>query len=245
MSDQDTSVFNKDTPGTVEVSLSDQLAQLIGEGKKYSTVQDALNSLPHAQNHIQKLEEENGTLRQKADQSKTIDDVINSIKEQSQNLDDKTVTIDENEVARKAAELISAKQEKSIKEANMKSATDKLVEQYGDMDKAKKALNDKAQELGLSVEYMQEIAQRSPNAFLKYFDVKPNTGNQNPSSTPDGGVNSQALNMGTTVEGSHKWYVEQMKAKGKDGKAWLMSPEVQKKMIEDATRLGRDEFTKK
>ena len=59
-------IFDNQTPDNQEpvVNLAPQFqipteaSELVGAGKKYQSVEDALKSVPHAQKHIQTLENE-------------------------------------------------------------------------------------------------------------------------------------------------------------------------------------------
>src|SRR5574343_534016 len=69
MSDQD-ATLNKDTPPQ-NSSLDDLLAGIKREDgtQKYATPEDALKSLPHAMEHIKRLEEENKALKEGRDKT--------------------------------------------------------------------------------------------------------------------------------------------------------------------------------
>ena len=51
------------------VSIPDNVKDLIGEGKKYATLEKALEALGHSQAHIAKIEADNAELRAKAEKA--------------------------------------------------------------------------------------------------------------------------------------------------------------------------------
>jgi len=56
----------------------------IGEGKKYKSLEDALSSLPHKETFIEQLKRENEELRNKMQESKTVDDLLERINQPEQ-----------------------------------------------------------------------------------------------------------------------------------------------------------------
>ena len=57
-----------------------EAAELVGDGKKYSSVEDALKSVPHAQKHIQTLESELATLKEELMKRRTTEELLDEIK---------------------------------------------------------------------------------------------------------------------------------------------------------------------
>jgi hypothetical protein len=54
--------------------------QFVGEGKKYKSAEDALRSVPHAQEHIQTLETEMAHLKEELSKRKTTEELLDEIK---------------------------------------------------------------------------------------------------------------------------------------------------------------------
>ena len=72
-------IFDQATPDVVETqqnAIPTELAEFVGEGKKYQTVEDALKSIPHAQSHIQKLEEEMKQAREELAKRKAAEELL-------------------------------------------------------------------------------------------------------------------------------------------------------------------------
>ena len=66
-------------PATPAISIPVEAANLIGEGKKYRTVEDALAALPHAQTHIATLEQENSEFKEKLMSNDKLDQVLDRL----------------------------------------------------------------------------------------------------------------------------------------------------------------------
>ena len=179
MTDQatDQSVFNDDgtathtEPAKTDVqsptfTIPDPVKELIGEGAKYSDVTKALESIPHSQAHIRTLEEENARLRQETAKADAMKELIEQMKSgQTQNQDPVQPVVDSSEVAKEAVNLIHQQEVQKTRAANELKASQAMKEVYG--DNAVKVLNAKAEELGMSVDALRNVAMDSPEAFLK------------------------------------------------------------------------------
>ena len=57
-----------------------EAAELVGDGKKYQSVEDALKSVPHAQKHIQTLESELASVKEELTKRRTTEELLDEIK---------------------------------------------------------------------------------------------------------------------------------------------------------------------
>jgi hypothetical protein len=177
--------------------LPDEVAALVGEGKKYKTAEDALKAIPHAQGHIAKLEQELKELRESQIQARSIDELYEVLASRqapaeatppAQGYDDKTLD----------AVLERKLEEKRVRDmqlGNLSIVDKALKDKFG--DKAKEAFDAKAKELGVSTQFLQDVAARSSQAALELFGAI-----QKPapiSSTPAGTINTQSLAPKTNV----------------------------------------------
>lgn len=180
-------------PPKPQFQLPDSVAELVGEGKKYASVEKALEALPHAQQHILRLEAEAAELREKVAGSQSAEEVLRAIQE----LKDKTQTpgappLDQEALAKLVASQLDS--QLTVREAqtraqeNAKQVIQALQAKHG--DKAEEVYRAKAAELGLSVQVLNELASKSPKAALAYFGAAPAA----PVSTR-GSVNTSALDL--------------------------------------------------
>ena len=79
-------LLQQQTPAPIEVSGADALAELVGEGKKYATVEDLAKGNLNAQQHIGTLEHETASLREQSSSAKSIEDVLKAIQGTPQEL---------------------------------------------------------------------------------------------------------------------------------------------------------------
>ena len=155
------------------------------EGKpKYKSVADALIGAAKAQEHIQRIEQENAELRTVAKKVETMEQLLARL-DAGKQVDQPVVPKIEDQ--EKLVLSVLEKQEAAKRErSNREAVLSALQERYG--EKAQDMLKTKADELGLSVAELGALAARSPKAVLGYF------GGQAPGTpTVSGTVNTQAL----------------------------------------------------
>ena len=196
----DSTIFNDDgtTPNqpVVEaakptITLPDSVKDLVGEGKKYASVEKALEALAHSQAHIATIEADNKVLREKAEKALTTEDVYATVQEliKKESETRSPVVVDEGMIAEMLDRRIAAQRERETTEANVAAVRKALRDKFG--DKAEEAYRSRAAELGIGVEFMNGLAAKSPAAVLEYFGVKPNAASV-PART-SGSLNTDAL----------------------------------------------------
>lgn len=177
------------TPPTPQApQLPDNVAALVGEGKKYASVEKALEALPHAQEHISRLEVELAELRKANEGSRSAEEVLRAIqelKEKPQTPAGAALSADDitNLVAPLLDKTLAARDAQAKAASNAAEVTKALSTKYG--EKAEEQYKAKAAELGISVKRLNELASESPKAVLAYFGTTP----AQPAPT-QGGVNT-------------------------------------------------------
>lgn len=193
----DESIFNPPAdqqvvPPKPEITLPDSVAELVGEGKKYASVEKALEALPHAQQHILRLEQEAIELREKAAKAASAEEVLRAVQELKDKPPTQGVPLDDAALAELVSNTLnkqlSVREAQAKAQTNAKVVTDALVLKHG--DKAEEVYRQKASELGITVQRLNELASESPKAALMYFNVT-STSTSHSSST----VNSSALDL--------------------------------------------------
>lgn len=190
MSDQDGSIFKGSTPEVAdqqpevasnqqeekvaEASTSrDPYADLLNtittnDGRpKYATVSDAINSIPHAQQHIQTLEAEMAQMRE---QMKAMEEQRNTM---AGHLDaattQKGTEFDPDQVAGLVDKVLSQREQQTTQQKNVQTTVSALTEKFGSTEAADRAYRAKADEMGISLDMMNSLAMHSPSAVLAYF----------------------------------------------------------------------------
>jgi hypothetical protein len=156
--------------------LPEEVKSFVGEGKKYATVEDALKSVPHAQKYIddQKAtltakEAEVEHLKEELAKRKAMEEYLAELKNQQVQTSNSSVAppVDlDSLVERKLHEMSETQKVRD----NLLAVDTAMKKQYG--EKAKEVFSVKAQELGVSVDYLTKLAGTSPTAFYKMFDLK-------------------------------------------------------------------------
>lgn len=174
---QESSVFSKQEPKPTQQSpqVPEELQELVGEGKKYKTMEDALRSIPHAQNHIKTLEEKMQELEQEVQRRRAAEEVLEEVRKQGQEQPGATTSEanpageeDVQSLVRQTLEReLTQREQAALVRQNQQQVVSSLSEKYG--DKAEEVYVQKAQELGVPVSFLDDVAAKSPNAVLAYF----------------------------------------------------------------------------
>jgi hypothetical protein len=167
-----------------------EAAELVGDGKKYQSVEDALKSVPHAQKHIQTLESELAAARDELAKRKTAEELLDEIKSGIQPKNDiPSAEISQDKLLEVVNQTLEAKERQRTAQQNARSVAEKFTEKYG--DKAEEMYKTLARESGLSEQQLNELSARSPGAVIKlagFVTTQPNIPSR-PSST----VNTESL----------------------------------------------------
>ena len=144
---------------------------------KYASVEEGFKALSAAQEHIKTLETENATYRDDLNTRKTTEDLLAEMRSQSSAGTDKSSpeSIDYNKVAEVIDQRLIIKSNQDTKLHNQKNVAGILKDSFG--DKAETMFNEKAEELGLGIKFFEDMAGKSPQAVLQYFDLKQTTEN--------------------------------------------------------------------
>jgi len=191
------------TPATQVVApapvftVPDSAKDLIGDGKKYANVEAALASLPHAQEHITKLESENAQVREQLTRSKTAEEFLAEVKKTNtvETVEAQPVPeVDLSVVEQMVANTITANEAQKVAQDNTKAVVDKLTAHYGSKEKAEEVYIEQATALGLGLAGLNQLAATSPDAVYKMLGLA-SGGSSNVHTTST--VNTEALGTQT------------------------------------------------
>jgi hypothetical protein len=209
MSDKDGSIFgstpesstedqvasNQQEVNKAEASSNDPYADLLKtiqseDGRpKYATVSDAINSIPHAQNHISTLENELKEMREKMEELARERQELAEARHLENQHTQQDAQFGEDQVVGLVDEVLSRREKEQIQRKNVSTVVDSLTGKFGSTEAADKAYRAKAQEMGISLDMMNSLAMHSPNAVLAYFGT---TGSSAPSKT-EGSINTASM----------------------------------------------------
>ena len=217
---------------------------LVGEDKKFKTVEDLVKSYAASQEHIGRIEGENAGFRSELATRTAVGDQLEKFRQSQrepptppvQNPNGSPPPSQDQEkpdLAKLVREEIEKTEQNRTRDGNLASVTKRLVEIYGSEDKAAEFVAKKARETGLTQEDIRNLAGRSPTAAYELFGVNRAP---SPSAAPRGDVNTEALRRTASgvVEGSYAYYKQMQK----DQPALYNRQETQAQRMKDAQRLG-------
>lgn len=127
--------------------------------------------------------------------------------------------------------LTQREQQASVKQ-NLAQVDKALDDIFG--TEALAVVQKKAQELGMSIERMQDIAAESPNAFFALIGEKPK---QPMNPMIQGSVRTEGVNMQASTDRNWDYYQKLRR----ENRNLYYTPKVQRQLMEDKARLG-DKF---
>jgi hypothetical protein len=171
--------------------LPTEVLDFVGDGKKYSSVEDALKSVPHAQKHIQNLEAELAVLKEEVVKRRTTEELLDEIKSGILPHEEtpQQVGLDKEELANVVNRTIEFREAQKRAKENTQSVANKFREKFGDTAQA--AYETLAKESGLSVQQLNTLASTSPNAVLKLAGLSGTTTTIAAKTT--GSINTEAM----------------------------------------------------
>lgn len=164
------------------------VADLVGEGKKFKTVEDLAKSKLEADNFINTLQDENKAARERLAAleaelatRKTVEDQLKAISTTKVVPQPPATTVTEPAKGQVLTDEDLTKRVKAITEAeqagrqarqNIEAVSTQMTKTYGSEEKAREIVQNKARELGVSVQFLQDAAAKSPVAFFNLIGEK-------------------------------------------------------------------------
>ena len=190
VSESTTQATQQADTSTPKFEIPTEALDFVGEGKKYKSAEDALRSVPHAQEHIKTLEEEMAQLKEELTRRKTAEELLDEMKSgiQPTEATPQGVEFDQDRLMQLVNQTIEQKEQQTKAKQNAQTVASKFTEQYG--AQAEAAYNKIAQEAGLTVQQLNNLAATSPNVVMKLagFETK-----STPVGKPSSSINTQAL----------------------------------------------------
>ena len=247
-------VFNQKDSGETRRDVENYLSELVGEDKKFKSPEDLAKGKWEADNYIGTLESKLDELRKELEKRETADEIADRLQQQFSNREASSrethQTPSENartddqknfeglsreELVKLLDQRLEEREVVSKAQRNRAEVSKTLNEKIGAT--ANKWLADRANDLGVTVQYLQQQAEVSPKAFYNLVGLNQQQGNVgfNP---PSSSLNSGArLDSGTQVR-NNAFYEKLFKENPKlrfDAKTTVQ-------MHKDATRMGEAFF---
>lgn len=195
---------------------------LVGEGKKYASAEDALRSVPHAQKHIQTLETEMAELKEELAKRKTTQELLDELKSETKQPVENTTQeagLNEDAIMSLVNQTLQRNEQTKTAKANADSVAQKFQSKYG--SEAETVYNKLAGELGMSTQQLNSLATSSPSVVLRLAgltdsapsDVAKSSGSVNTETLSQPKINPE-LTARVGKNGSTKDLVRAWKAAG-------------------------------
>jgi hypothetical protein len=229
------------SPQATESPDHDFLAELVGDDKKFKDTQSLAKSVLHKDMHIQQIERENAELRQKIQQSLSLEEFYDKVRSEPspsspQGEPERTdFSIEQvgSLVDQRLQEHLNAKNQ----EANLAYAVNEAKKQLG--SDFKRVLRARAQEVGESEADLTQLARQKPKLFLELMLPKAPTRSPDVPGLPRTQMDTAKMPVDPTGGVRNMSWYKKLKAsdpvKYKDNR-------VQVQMHKDALALGEKFF---
>ena len=248
------------SPTEPSVEDKDYLVELVGEGKKFGTVNDLAKGKAQSDAFIEQLKREQQELREALAQSKSVEEHLNDLRSAVMTHNKKEgnpseMTPDQNEAGAKPVETSAQKTpspddirsivEQEVnrrvsiqkQEQNIDSVINAAKQVYG--ENYKQELSNKAAELGSSPDELFSIAEKNPNLFKSIMGLNAQASEapaQKSANRIFESVNTDALRSQNRSTGRKSY--SDFEALRKENPVKYFSPEVQNEMFKLAQEIG-------
>jgi len=217
----------------------DLLGGLVGEGKKFKTVEDLARSKVESDNFIEQLKREGAEMRQmlkdlegKVGKQQTIKEVLDAVKE-ARGSDDNQAAVTTEELLSLVDQRIQARDSEKGKTLNYERAQSVLLDKFqNDAAKARDFVRSESQRLGMSPQELKALAQTSPEAFARILGLNQPKGS-GPSTSLRSEVNTESMSQNGSVRNAA--YYAELKTK-LGARFWEAG--IQQQRFKDAKALG-------
>ena len=173
-----------------------ELQGIVGEGKKYSTVEAAYASIEPAQSHIATIEAENASLKQTLEGQRTTRELVDELRStQATGETTPRAEVNQEHISTMVNQELTKIEQSKVKAQNNSTVAQRFMKQYG--TKGEEVYNKLAKDSGLTVADLNIIAANSPTAVFKMAGFEQKQTNVSPTM---GSVNTQAYQAEPTGE---------------------------------------------
>src|SRR5210317_1478061 len=172
----------KEVEGTVSTVTTSPLAELVGEDKKFKSIDDLAKGKLEADQHIGQLEGEMKMLREQmaeleeaASKKATVSDLVDAVKNANKKVDeDGNQPISEEQLKTMVADIMDGRTEAQTRASNFRQANQSVLDKFnGDVEAARTYTAERAKQLGISVDKLKALGEESPSAFKQLMETQP------------------------------------------------------------------------
>ena len=220
--------------------------ELVGEGKKFKTVEDLARGKAEADLYIEhknraqdELRAAYASLQNEYNSGQSLKELIDQLKsnKESQNEptpvvpEDKSATLDLNKIEELIRNNITATKQQEKEEANFNTVQAKLKEVYG--DNFANTLKQQISELGLTTEFVNDLAKKHPQVLFRTLGIDGQSQRETFQAPPASKNRSDPF--APTVAKRTWSHYEKLR---KSNPTEYFNPKTQDQMFKDATALG-------
>lgn len=230
------------------------LNELVGDGKKFASIDELAKGKLEADQFIEQLKGELQQTREQmvelesvASKKATVAELIDAVKQTNKKVDeDGNQPISEEQLKEMVDSIMDNRYEKQTRLTNYQQANQSVLDMFkGDVEAARTYMAERSKELGISTDRLKALGEESPSAFKQLMQVKQSTGSPQsvtglPEVNVERGPNPAAVE---SIDGHHtKAYYDRLKQDLGLAKYWN-DTKIQGAYFKDAQALG-DRFNK-
>jgi hypothetical protein len=167
---QGTDQVPNEAPVVQQPVIPPELQEFVGAGKKYASLDDVYKAFPHAQKHISTLEEENRQIKEELQRRKTAEELLEEIQNRAITPQESVTTPPSiPDISSLVRQEIQRTQAEQVSLANQHEVVNKFTALYG--DKAQVQFEQLANELGVPITSLNQLAATSPKALFKLAGI--------------------------------------------------------------------------
>lgn len=239
-------VFSKTEGDQGEVN---PLNELVGDGKKFSTLDELAKGKLESDQFIEQLKgelatvrSEMATLEEQANKKNTVTDLIDAVNKANKKVDeDGNQPISEGQLKEMVDSIMDNRYEKQTRLTNYQQANQSVLDKFkGDVEAARAYTAERAKQLGITTDKLKALGEESPSAFKQLMEVSQSTGSPQsvtglPEVNVERGPNPHAVE---SIDGHHtKAYYDKLKQDLGLSKYWN-DTKIQGQYFKDAQALG-------
>ena len=160
-----------------EVGESSPLSELVGEGKKYATVEELAKSRLEAEEHIKRIEAENAEFRKQQEatlkEKSNYDAILQKLENQ------KSVSNSDNQDAQKTSssnqdidiedyvnQVLTKREREQFEQANISKAKELVAQTYGNFEEGKKVVDEFLKHKPYMTDAIRTLLRTDPETFV-------------------------------------------------------------------------------
>ena len=228
------------------------LNELVGDGKKFATLDELAKGKLEADQFIEQLKVELSTVRsemasleEQANKKNTVAELIETVKKANEKVDEEgNQPVSEEQLKEMVDSIMDNRYEKQTRLTNYQQANQSVLDKFkGDVEAARAYTAERARQLGISVDKLKALGEESPSAFKQLMEVSQRTGSpQGVAGIPEVRIENHSNSGAEAIDGHHtRAYYDRLKKELGPAKYWN-DPKIQGAYAKDAMALGLDRF---